>query len=130
MKHFILIVLIFTFISCAKSPDDHSLPDKTKPTLTIIAPAKSETYHTGDPLCFKGDVIDNNSLSNVKLKFFKADNMETAVIEYSYPVNERSLYVEQKTIIPAALNGNCVMQFEATDFSGNRSVVTLNFSGN
>ena len=130
MKHILLIVLVLAFISCSKSPADQSSPDKNKPTLTIIAPTKSEAYRTGDPLCFKGDVLDESSLNSVKLKLFKADNMAVPVIEYDFPVNERSLYVEQKTIIPSTLNGNCVLQFEATDHYNNSAIVTMNFSGN
>ena len=130
MKHFLIIVLVCTILSCTKSGADKIPSDNNKPRMTIIAPAKSEIYHHGDPLCFKGNVIDENTLISVKLKLFKADDMGKPVVEYNYPVSERSLYIEQKTIIPETLDGNCVLQFEATDFGNNRAVSTLNFSSN
>ena len=130
MKQILFISLLFTVLSCSKKSNDTIVADNIKPKLTIIAPAKSETYRTGDPLCFKGDVIDGNSLKNVKLLLFNSNYLNTPVIQYSYPVSERSIYIEQKMIIPPDLSGQCVLQFEATDFYNNRAVSTLNFSSN
>lgn len=122
--------MVITMLGCSKKQCDLNTADSIKPKLTIIAPAKSETYRTGDPLCFKGDVIDGNSLKNVKLLLFNSNDLNTPVIQYSYPVSERSIYIEQKMIIPPGLSGQCVLQFEATDFYNNRAVSTLNFSSN
>lgn len=130
MKHLLLIAFTcFILISCSKSRAD-SLSDTSKPNITIIAPVTSEIYRTGDPLCFKGNVIDDNALKSVTLKLFQANNMYKPVIEYNYPVAGRFIVVEEKTIIPAALNGNCVLQFEATDAGNNKAITTLNFSSN
>ena len=122
--------MVITMLGCSKKQCDLNTADSIKPKLTIIAPAKSETYRTGDPLCFKGDVIDGNSLKNVKLLLFNSNDLNTPVIQYSYPVSERSIYIEQKMIIPPGLSGQCVLHFEATDFYNNRAVSTLNFSSN
>lgn len=129
MKHILLIALTCSILSCSK-PGAGNCSDKTKPTLTIIAPVTSEVYRTGDPLCFKGNVIDDQALKNVQLKLFRASDMNKPVIQYDYPVCDRFLIVEERTIIPAALNGNCVLQFEATDRNNNRAVSVLNFSSN
>lgn len=117
-------------ISCSKPRHESIPPDTNQPRLTIIAPAKSEFYRTGDPLCFKGDVFDENSLCNVKLKLFSGNDLANPIIEYFYPVSERSFYVEQKTIIPASLSGDCILQFEATDYFNNRAVSILAFTCN
>ena len=130
MKQILFISLLFTVLSCSKKSNDTLVADNIKPKLTIIAPAKSETYRTGDPLCFKGDVIDGSSLKTVKLMLFNSNDLNTPVIQHSYPVSERSIYIEQKMIIPPGLSGQCVLQFEATDFYNNRAVTTLNFSSN
>lgn len=114
---------------CSKPASD-IVSDTTKPVITIIAPVTSEIYRTGDPLCFKANVIDDNSLTNVQLKLFKASDMNSPVLQYNYPVSDKFLIVEEKIIIPESLNGSCVLQFEATDHCNNRAVSTLNFSSN
>ncbi len=129
MKHLLLIIIVYTMLGCSKSGLSDSA-DTAKPTITIIAPVTSEIYRTGDPLCFKGNVIDENSLKTVQLSLYRADNMHTPVVQYNYPVSGRFLVVEEKTIVPATLNGNCVLQFEATDQYNNKAVSTLNFSSN
>ncbi len=129
MKYILLIAIVCSLYSCSKTETAAS-GDKTKPVLTIIAPVGTQVYQTGDPLCFKGNVIDDLALSSVKLKLFKSGNMNRAVVEYNYPLSGRSLQVEEKTYIPAELNGDCILQFEATDHNNNRAVATYNFSGN
>lgn len=129
MKYIVLPLLVCIMLSCSKTNADGN-NDKIKPVLTIIAPVTSEVYRTGDPLCFKGDVIDDFALNNVQLKLFRADNLNRPVVQYSYSVSGRSFHVEEKTYIPATLSGNCILQFEATDFYNNRAVATMNFSSN
>jgi len=130
MKKIIFISMVITMLGCSKQQCDLDRAETIKPKLTIIAPAKSESYSTGDPLCFKGDVIDGSSLKTVKLLLFNINDLNTPIIHYSYPVSERSIYIEQKMIIPPGLSGQCILQFEATDFYNNRAVTTLNFSSN
>ncbi len=130
MKHLLLAMLVITVLSCSKSPDEKLPRETNKPKITIIAPATGASYHTGDPLCFKGDVLDDSGLNSVTLKLFNSNDMTKPVVEYYYSVWDRSFYLDKKVLLPAELNGNCILMFEATDAYYNKAVVSMNFSNN
>lgn len=131
MKQIVLVSLVVMLLSgCSKDSPDPVPADNSKPVITIIAPAKSSNYRAGDPLCFIGDVIDGSSIKQVSLAIYNSQDPAKPVLSYHFPGTGRSMYIEQKAIIPASLNGTCVLRFEATDYYDNRAVNTMEFSAN
>ncbi len=131
MKQIVLVSLVVMLLSgCSKDSSGPAFNDEIKPVLTIIAPAKSSNYKAGDPLCFTGDVIDASSIKQVKLELYNSRDLTKPVLSYNFPGTGKSMYIEQKAIIPATLNGTCVLHFEATDYYDNRAVTIMEFSAN
>lgn len=131
MKQILRLSLVVMLLSgCSKESAGPELTDNSKPVITIIAPAKSSHYEAGDPLCFIGDVIDGSTIKHVKLELYNSQNPAKPILSYYFPGAGRSMYIEQKAIIPATLNGTCVLHFEATDYYDNKAVATMAFSAN
>jgi hypothetical protein len=129
MKTLLLSSLIVLTIACSK-PGTTAPIDDAAPVVKIIAPVVSEYYKTGDPLCFKGNVLASKQLEIVRLKLYSQADGASPCMEFEYRTSERSFELEKKIIVPSSLSGNCSIQFEAVDINGNVSKAVLGFSSN
>jgi hypothetical protein len=129
MRTLLLSLLVVAILACSKS-ETTVVNDSPAPVVKIIAPVVSEYYKTGDPLCFKGNVLASKQLEVVRLKLFNHPDATIPCLQFEYSPADKYFDIEKKIIIPSSLSGNCHILFEAVDVSGNTGKVVFGFSSN
>src|SRR5687768_12634299 len=116
------LVILF-LISCTKQVACEQ--DKINPKIEVVYPIDNPVIRSGDPLCMKVLIRDNQSLLSVWLQVNDGHGFKK-----NYPIIGMSMEIIEKYIAPAGVKGNLTTKFFAMDEVGNFSSEEIRFAVN